>query len=675
MNMLATADDGVEHCARVLIVDDQPSGRKLLAAMLAPEGLEVQTAASGKEALAMVADQPPDLILLDFLMPDMDGCQVTGTIKSRPATRSIPIIMVTSSDDQHARIRGLRAGAEEFLTRPLDRLELCTRVRNLLRLKTYGKDWSERAPAPGGADESARLILARTLQRRTRELREIEVRIAYAFRVARMGVWEFDLPTKRLAWSEALPALFNVAEHEVPASLEGLLSMVHPDDRHLVEDALALVGREGTGFEFEFRALWPDGSAHWMASQARVLCDESDRPTRLLGLTMDVGARKSLEVQFRQSQKMEAVGHLAGGVAHDFNNLVTIILGYTGLVVQSMTSDDPRRADLNEVTNAGQRAAVLARQLLAFSRTQTPQPTTIDLNAVVGGVHKMLGRLLAEDITLTLALARNVGAVRADRGQIEQVLMNLMLNARDAMPLGGRLVVETANADIETSIPQDSTIPAGSYVLLSVRDSGIGMNEETKARVFEPFFSTKAEGRGTGLGLSTALGIVRQSGGYLRVTSELGQGSTFSVYLPRISADRTPEPVVADGPALAVGTETLLIVEDDEAVRGLMRTTLERAGYNILEAASGRRAEALFEKRGGLVDLLVTDVVLPGASGPTLFRRLTQTRPGLRVLYVSGHADDAVVAHDHVDPDVELLHKPFTADALARKVRDVLDRV
>jgi signal transduction histidine kinase/response regulator of citrate/malate metabolism len=662
MSMLATVDDGADHCARVLIVDDQPTGRRLLAAMLAPEGLEVQTAGSGKEALAMVAEQPPDLILLDLLMPDMDGCQVTGIIKSHQATRSIPIIMVTSCDDHHARLRGLSAGAEEFLAKPLDRLELCARVRNMLRLKASEKD------------RDARLVLVRDLQRRTRELREIEVRIAYAFRVARMGVWEFDLSTKRLAWSEALPALFNVAEHEVPASLAGLLSMVHPDDRHLVEDALALVGREGTGFEFEFRALWPDGSAHWMASQARVLCDESDRPTRLLGLTMDVGARKSLEVQFRQSQKMEAVGHLAGGVAHDFNNLVTIILGYTGLVVQSMTSDDPRRADLNEVTNAGQRAAALARQLLAFSRTQTPQPTTIDLNALVGGVHKMLGRLLAEDITLTLALARNVGAVRADRGQIEQVLMNLMLNARDAMPLGGRLVVETANADIETSMPQDSTIPAGSYVLLSVRDSGIGMNEETKARVFEPFFSTKAEGRGTGLGLSTALGIVRQSGGYLRVTSELGQGSTFSVYLPRISADRTPEPVVADGPALAVGTETLLIVEDDEAVRGLMRTTLERAGYNILEAASGRRAEALFEKRGGLVDLLVTDVVLPGASGPTLFRRLTQTRPGLRVLYVSGHADDAVVAHDHVDPYVELMHKPFTADALARKVRDVLDR-
>jgi CheY-like chemotaxis protein len=249
-----------------------------------------------------------------------------------------------------------------------------------------------------------------------------------------------------------------------------------------------------------------------------------------------------------------------------------------------------------------------------------------------------------------------------------------MLNARDAMPLGGRLSVETANVEIEAAFGRDSEIPAGSYVLLSVRDSGIGMNEETKQRVFEPFFSTKVEGQGTGLGLSTALGIVRQSGGHLLVMSELGQGSTFSVYFPRIRADRTTESVEATGPAQAVGTETLLIVEDDEAVRGLMRTMLEKAGYRILEAASGRRGEALFGKHGDLIDLLVTDVVLPGSSGPTLFHRLAQTRPDLRVLYVSGHTDDTIVAHGHVEPCVELLHKPFTSEALTRKVRDVLDR-
>ena len=300
--------------------------------------------------------------------------------------------------------------------------------------------------------------------------------------------------------------------------------------------------RDGTDYEVEFRALWPDGSARWNAGQARMVRDSDGTPMRLLGIGTDISERKSLEAQFRQAQKMEAVGLLAGGVAHDFNNLLTAILGYSTFVIDTFGPQDRRRADMEEVLKAGQRAAVLTRQLLAFSRKQVLQPTSVDLNALVMGIRQMLARLIGETVDLVPILAPDLGAVRADAGQLEQVLMNLVLNARDAMPSGGRLAVETANVELDESFMQDVTIHPGSYVLLAVSDNGIGMNEATKQRLFEPFFTTKEHGKGTGLGLATVYGIVKQSGGYIWVYSEPGKGATFKIYLPRASGDgKVPE--------------------------------------------------------------------------------------------------------------------------------------
>jgi two-component system, cell cycle sensor histidine kinase and response regulator CckA len=518
------------------------------------------------------------------------------------------------------------------------------------------------------------IVRTNTLQENATALRRSEERTNYALGAAGMGVWELDVATRRLTWSETMAPLFGLTPQQAPTTAEAFLALIHPDDRRLVEDSLATTMRDGTDYEVEFRALWPDGSTRWNAGQARMVRHSDGTPLRLLGIGTDISERKSLEAQFRQAQKMEAVGLLAGGVAHDFNNLLTAILGYSTFVIDSFGPQDRRRADMEEVLKAGQRAAVLTRQLLAFSRKQVLQPTSVDLNTLVLGIRQMLGRLIGEHVDLVPILAPDLGTVRADPGQLEQVLMNLVLNARDAMPSGGRLAVETANVELDQSFMQDVTIHPGSYVLLAVSDNGVGMNEATKQRLFEPFFTTKEQGKGTGLGLATVYGIVKQTGGYIWVYSEPGKGATFKIYLPRATGDPKVAHNVAVDEELPAGTETVLVVEDEEAVRLLTRRILERAGYRVFDASNAGQAEALFERQATLFDLLVTDVIMPGASGPRLFERLAQLRPDLKVLYVSGYTGDTIEHQGELAHGVEFLRKPFTADALTRRVRDVLDR-
>jgi two-component system cell cycle sensor histidine kinase/response regulator CckA len=392
----------------------------------------------------------------------------------------------------------------------------------------------------------------------------------------------------------------------------------------------------------------------------------------------DVAARQArvlLEEKLRQSQKLEAIGQLAGGVAHDFNNLITAILGYSNFVIETLEDQDPRRADLEEVVRAGQRAAALTRQLLAFSRKQVLKPVPVNINALVTGMHQMLGRLIGEHIDLVTVLAPDLNVVLADPGQLEQVLMNLLVNARDAMPSGGRVAVETANVELDDLYTmQHASVRPGSFVMLAVSDRGVGMSKETQRHLFEPFFTTKDAGKGTGLGLATVHGIVQQSNGHIWVYSELGSGTTFKVYLPRSrSADKADERV-EDDQAKAIGTETVLIVEDEAAVRFLTRLILEKAGYRVFEAADPQQAEDLFERNVDLFDLVVSDVVMPGLSGPLLFERFARRRPDLKVLFMSGYTDAGISSQGLMEPGVEYLQKPFTAGALQRRVRDVLDR-
>ena len=395
---------------------------------------------------------------------------------------------------------------------------------------------------------------------------------------------------------------------------------------------------------------------------------------RALKEAQDRAAHRRLEEELRQAQKMEAVGRLAGGIAHDFNNLLTAITGYSLLVRDRLPSGDPSRADLEEVVRAGERAAALTRQLLAFGRKQVLRPRVIDLNAVVSEMEKMLRRVIGANVDIATALDPALGRVYADPGQIEQVIVNLAVNARDAMPQGGRLTIETRNVELDrASRPPQECVSPGPYVMLSVRDTGSGMSEKVKAHLFEPFFTTKEIGKGTGLGLSTVYGIVKQSGGSITVHSEPGRGAAFNVYLPRID-----QPVESPLPAVpsardSRGTETILVVDDEEPVRRLVRAVLTRMGYAVLEAPDGQAASALARGRPEPIHLLLTDFMLPGMSGGDLAAILTGARPGLKVLYMSGYAEEAVLRQAALDAGTPFLPKPFALEDLARKVRDVLD--
>ena len=400
---------------------------------------------------------------------------------------------------------------------------------------------------------------------------------------------------------------------------------------------------------------------------------EDGHLVRVWGTQRDVTEQRHLEEQFRQSQKMEAVGQLAGGIAHDFNNLLTAILGNTQLLLRDLPPGDAKRGDVEEIRKASERAASLTRQLLAYSRRQMLQPEILDLNVVVVEMDKMLRRLIGEHITLATVLASDLGRVRADPNQIEQVIVNLAVNARDAMEAGGKLTIETANVELDDAFAQAhlGAVP-GSYAMLAVTDTGHGMDATVRAHLFEPFFTTKEVGKGTGLGLATVYGIVKQSGGYISVYSETGRGSSFKVYLPRIetAADHSATPS-RGGPAR--GSETVLVVEDEPAVLSLSCRALEAQGYVVLRATDAETAQRIVERHGGTIHLLLTDVVMPGLSGRELADRLTVKRPGIRVLYMSGYPGDAVVQHGALPSGTAFLQKPFSPDGLARKVRDVLD--
>ncbi|MBI3029825.1 MAG: GAF domain-containing protein, partial [Candidatus Rokubacteria bacterium] len=416
-----------------------------------------------------------------------------------------------------------------------------------------------------------------------------------------------------------------------------------------------------------------DGRRVEVSVSFSLLRDLSGAIVGTVAVVRDVTEQKRLEEHLRQSQKMEAVGRLAGGIAHDFNNLMTIIAGRAEMLLGRLRPDDPLHRDIELFQKTSERAAALTRQLLAFSRRQVLQPRVLDLNAVVAGTDSMLRRLIGEDIDLVTVPEPALWPVKADPGQLEQVIVNLAVNARDAMPNGGKLTIETGNAKLgEGYASQHVAVKPGSFVVLAVSDTGMGMDEETRSRIFEPFFTTKERGRGTGLGLATVYGIVKQSGGNIWCYSEPGRGTTFKVYLPRVDEPLESPDLAAAAPAPQGGEETVLLVEDEEELRGVAREILEMHGYTVLEAGHPDEAVRIAERHAGPIHLLVTDVVMPKMSGRDLVQCLAPLRPGTKVLYISGYTDDAIVHHGVLDPGTAFLEKPFNPDDLARKVREAL---
>lgn len=528
-------------------------------------------------------------------------------------------------------------------------------------------------------DEVGRLstafnTMASRVEHAYRALQETHEHTQFALGAARIGVWEADLRSGQIKWSESMRFVQGVPSSAFDGTSAAFLALVHSEDRESMARHIAGQTESPDVFDLSFRALWPGGSVHWIEGKGRIVRSDTGEPASVLAVSIDVTERRQLQAQLTQAQKMEAIGQLAGGVAHDFNNLLTAILGYSNLILEKV--DNPSlRSDVLEILRAGESAAALTRQLLAFSRRQVMQPSVVSLNQVVASIEKMLRRLIGEHIDVVVTNHSVVDAVQVDSAQLEQVIVNLAVNARDAMPNGGRLTIETSMVDLDDAYCRDHAfVKPGRHVVLSVSDTGSGMDAETRAHLFEPFFTTKTQGKGTGLGLATVYGIVKQSGGHIYVYSEPGRGTTFKLYLPSV-AEPSPATATKSVPVeVSGGDETILVVEDDEAARSLASRVLKRLGYRVLMAGGGEEALRLLEAEANTVHLLVSDVIMPGMTGPELADRMSTAHPKTKVLFTSGYSDDAIVRHGVLSPGALFMQKPYTPSVLARKVRQALTR-
>ena len=516
--------------------------------------------------------------------------------------------------------------------------------------------------------------VARERESATETLEQRDAQLRVALDAARMGIWSWSAEDNRLVWDDTLRRLYGLGPEERIKGYDDFLSRVHPDDRAFVDQTVRRALGERGRLDYEFRIILPDGRVRWIADQGRVISKGPNRPPTMTGVCMDVTERRATEEQLRQAQRMESVGRLAGGVAHEANNQMSVVLGATDFVLRRHDVPEAVRADMEFIRGAAERTAAVTAQLLAFSRRQVLKPQVLDLNAVVRRFEPTLRRVMGEDCAVALRLAGELPSVKADPGQLEQILLNLALNARDAMPRGGALTVETYPTELTSAmagLKPEVTVRPGDYAVLTVSDTGHGMDRTTLGHVFEPFFTTKGVGQGTGLGLSTVYGIVKQSGGHIWAYSEPGQGTSFKIYLQcstETPGMATPE---ATTPQRASG-EVILVVEDEEAVRHVAARALLDAGFRVREAASAQEALELMADGGDRVSLVLTDVVMPGMSGKELAKSIQALAPGTPVLFTSGYTDGEIVRRGLLSPNAAFLQKPFTPDGLVNSIRQAL---
>jgi PAS domain S-box-containing protein len=629
---------------RVLLVEDSEEDALLLVRELKRGGYEpAHERVATEVALAAALDrQSWDLVIGDHSMPGFSGIAALVLVRGRGL--DIPFICVSGTITEDMAVAAMKAGANDWVTKG-----------QLKRL----------VPA---VDRELREAKGRAI------LRATEASYGTMVEQAPVGIYRSTPDGRFLAVNTALVRLlgYDSADEVLQLSMSRNV-YADPAERQRLLDRDSYTDREYD----EVEATWKrkDGRLLTVQLSVRAVRIGSGKVSYYETFVRDVTEQRRLQSQLVQSQKMEAVGRLAGGIAHDFNNLLTVITTSCDLLLEDLAASDPKREDVDQVRKAADGAAALTRQLLAFSRQQVLTPQIVNLGDVVYGIEKMLRRVIGEDIDLVTVLGSDAGAVKADVGQLEQVLMNLAVNARDAMPTGGKLTIETANVEHDPDYAREQeAAPVSRFVMLAVSDTGTGMDEATKARIFEPFFTTKELGKGTGLGLATVYGIVKQSGGFIWVYSEPGLGTTFKIYLPQVDAVAEASAAKTASDASRQGTETVLLVEDAAAVRAVIHEALVRQGYTVLDAPSGAEALEIAASHSGPIHLLLTDVVMPGLSGRQLSDQLALLRPDTRVLYTSGYTDDAVVRHGVLESGIAYLQKPFTVDGLARKVREVLDR-
>ncbi|MFH0781660.1 MAG: response regulator [Pseudomonadota bacterium] len=791
----------------VLIIDDDPNNLAIMSDHLEEAGLKTLVAEDGESGLQRAAYARPDLIMLDIMMPGMDGLETCRRLKEQEGTRDIPVIFMTALADMEHKVRGFEVGGVDYITKPFQRDEVLARIFTHLRIReltgrlreaneTLERRVEERTAELARANEELRVeiherrqvqdalkkseekyskafllspdscVITRLTDGVILEVNDIFLRIMGCSRDEVVGKTSAELnnwvdPKDRKAFASALKntgqavgmeAAFYAKDNQIHFALisgqiielEGelcILSVARDiSERKRAEEALnqlkifldkiinaipdpifvkdrkhnwvvlndayctlmghdrsELLGKSDYAFfpENEADIFW-DKDEEVFTGGAENINEESftdaNKVVRtiitkktlyvnekgenyIVGIIRDITEQRRLEEQLRQAVKMEAIGTLAGGVAHDFNNLMTVVIGFCDIALQHIGKEDRLLKDIEQIRKAGQRAALLTNQLLAFSRKQVVQPKVLNLNELMTETEKMLKRLIGEDIDLVCVPDAGLAPVMADPGLIGQVIINMAINARDAMPRGGKLTMETANVYLgEEYARQHLEVEPGHHVMLAVSDTGCGMDAATMSRIFEPFFTTKSKGKGTGLGLAVVYGIVKQSGGHIWVYSEPGRGATFKVYLPSV-AQNTRSLFTGARPEHphTGGSETVLLVEDDDGVREAAGTILRSYGYTVLEAHNGHEALKVHREQEDPIHILITDVVMPGMNGRELAREIETLSPLTKVLYISGYTDNAIVHHGVLDAGTAFLQKPFTPEALARKVREVLE--
>jgi PAS domain S-box-containing protein len=647
------------HDIRIMLIDDDEDDyiitRDLLSDLNEQAGevkedkFELDWVATYEAGLVAIEQNQHDVYLIDYRLGGRSGLELLRDAIKRGC--SAPLILLTGQGDRVVDIEAMKAGAADYLVKgQMDAPLLERSIR-------YAIERKRAAEALRASEERLHQVITSISD----HIYMTELTEAGSF------VNRYLSPNIETLTGYPLENFIDNNWHFWPSFL------IHPDDRAAAAAQLERLVK-GYNSEIEYRLIRADGQVIWVRDNARVQVQGNSKI--IYGVVGDITKSKQLEEQFRQSQKMDALGKLASGVAHDFNNILTVILGHSEILLERTDCNASSRKDVEQIQQAGERAASLTRQLLAFSRQQMLQPRLLDLNAIVLNIEQMLRRLLGADIELVTILESRLKPVKADPGQIDQVILNLAINARDAMPKGGKLTIETANVYLDdTYVRQRVGVTAGLYMMLAVSDTGIGMDKETQSRIFEPFFTTKEPGKGTGLGLAMVHGIVNQSGGSIWVYSEVGKGTTFKVYLPQVIEAPASASPHQDSTESYGGSETILLVEDEDMVRELAHRVLLQNGYKILEAHQGEEAIQICEQYQAPIHLLLTDVVMPGKiNGPQLAEQLVLQYPEVKILYMSGYTDKAIINHGLLGSDIPFLQKPFTPNALRRKVREVLGR-